>query len=116
MKFMLLIYGDERAAAQATPEQLQAQSDAYEVFTKSIVSTGNFLDGDPFLPTGTAKTVAVRDGRVATTPGPFEATTQQLLAYYKVEAADEQQALEMAARIPGAATGTIEVRPVMTFD
>jgi hypothetical protein len=116
MKYMLLIYGDEGAAAQATPEQLHAQSDAYEVFTKSIVASGNFLDGDPFLPTSSAKTVAVRDGKTTTTPGPFEATTQQLLAYYKVEADDEAQAIEMATRIPGALTGTIEVRPVMTFD
>jgi hypothetical protein len=116
MKYMLLIYGDERAAAKATPEQLQAQGDAYEVFTKSIVASGNFLDGDPFLPTSTAKTVAVRDGRTTTKPGPFEATTQQLLAYYKVEADDEKHALEMAAQIPGAQYGTIEVRPVMTFE
>lgn len=116
MKYMLLIYGDERAAAQATPEQFKAQADAYEVFTKSIVESGNFLDGDPFLPTSTAKTVSVRDGNVQTAPGPFETTNQQLFAYYKVEANDEQHALEMAARIPGAQTGTIEVRPVMTFD
>lgn len=116
MKYMLLIYGDEGAAAQATPEQLQAQSDAYDVFTKSIVESGNFLDGDPFVPTSAAKTVAVRDGQTTTGDGPVEATKQQLLAYYKVEATDEDQALEMAARIPGAHTGTIEVRPVMTFD
>jgi hypothetical protein len=116
MKYMLLIYGDEKAAAQATPEQFKAQGDAYEVFTKSIVASGNYLDGDPFLPTSTAKTVAVRDGQTTTTPGPFEATTQQLLAYYKVEADDEKHALEMAGRIPGAQYGTIEVRPVMTFE
>ncbi|MFL5798749.1 MAG: YciI family protein [Actinomycetota bacterium] len=116
MKFMLLIYGDEQAASQATPEQFQAQSDAYDEFTKSIVASGAFLDGDPFQPTSTAKTVQVRDGQTATAPGPFEATKQQLFAYYKVEAADEQQALDLAARIPGAHTGTIEVRPVMTFD
>jgi hypothetical protein len=116
VKYMLLIYGDEGAAARATPEQMQAQGDAYEVFTKSIVASGNFLDGDPFLPTSTAKTVAVRDGQTTTASGPVETTTQQLLAYYKVEAGDEEQALEMAARIPGAQTGTIEVRPVMTFD
>jgi hypothetical protein len=116
MKYMLLIYGDEQAAAQATPEQFKAQSDAYDVFTKSIVASGNFLDGDPFLPTSTAKTVVVRDGDTTTTPGPFEPTKQQLFAYYKVEADDEQHALEMAARIPGAQTGMIEVRPVMTFD
>jgi hypothetical protein len=116
MKFMLLIYGDERAAAQATPEQLHAESDAYEVFTKSIVETGNFLDGDPFLPTSTARTVRVRGGQAATTDGPADPATEQLLAYYKVEADGPEQAEEMAARIPGARTGTIEVRPVMTFD
>ena len=116
MKYMLLIYGDERAAAQATPEQFQAQADAYEAFTSSIVASGKFLDGDPFQPTSAAKTVAIRDGQTTTTPGPFETTKQQLFAYYKVEARDEAEALEMAARIPGAHTGTIEVRPVMTFD
>jgi len=116
MKYMLLIYGDEQAAAQATPEQFKAQADAYEVFTKSIVESGNFLDGDPFLPTTTAKTVSVRDGQVKTAAGPFETTKQQLFAYYKVEADDEQHALDMAGRIPGAQFGTIEVRPVMTFE
>ena len=116
MKFALLIYGDEQAMAHATPEQNQAVSDAYEAFTRSIVDSGNFLDGDPFQPTSTAKTVEVRDGQTSTSPGPFESTKQQLFAYYKIEAADEQQALQMAARIPGALTGTIEVRPVMTFD
>ena len=57
MKFALLIYGDEQAAAHATPEQMQAQGDAYEVFTKSIIETGQFLDGDPFLPTSSATSV-----------------------------------------------------------
>ncbi|HYT79957.1 MAG TPA: hypothetical protein VEQ37_12020 [Actinomycetota bacterium] len=60
MKYMLLIHGDEQARAQAPPEQLQAQADAYDAFTKSIVASGNFLDGDPFLRTSSAKTVAVR--------------------------------------------------------
>ena len=116
MKYMLLIYGDEAAMAQATPEQNQAAADEYEAFTKSITSSGNFLDGDPFLPTTTAKTVTVQDGRTETREGPVEKTQQQLFAYYKVEADDEQHALDMAARIPGAQFGTIEVRPVMTFD
>ncbi len=115
-KYMLLIYGDERAASQATEEQIHAQVDAYDVFTKSIVASGAFLDGDPFLPTSTARTVAVRDGRTTTADGPFEQTRQQLFAYYKVQAQNDEQALEMASRIPGARTGTIEVRPVMLFD
>jgi hypothetical protein len=116
VKYALLIYADERAAAQATPEQLHAQADAYEVFTKSIVASGNFLDGDPFLPTSAAQTVQVRDGRTQTTTGPAVQSNPQLLAYYKVEADGPEQAAEMASRIPGALYGAIEVRPIMTFD
>ena len=116
MKFMLLIYADESAAAQATPEQMQAQGAAYEVFTQSIIASGNFLDGDPFLPTSTATTVQVRDGRTETNEGPAVKSDPQLLAYYKVEAENAEQVTEMATRIPGAHYGSIEIRPVMTFD
>jgi hypothetical protein len=116
VKYMLLIYGDEQAAMHATPEQNQAVSDEYEAFTKSIVESGNFLDGDPFLPTTTGTTVQVRDGRTETSEGPVEPTKQQLLAYYKVEAETPEQAVEMATRVPGARYGAIEVRQVMTFD
>ncbi|HEX9236418.1 MAG TPA: YciI family protein [Actinomycetota bacterium] len=116
MKYMLLIYGDEQAAAQATPEQLQQQSDAYEEFTQSIVKSGNFLDGDPFLPTSTATTVQVSDGTTRTTPGPAVQAHPQLLAYYKVQADSPEQAVEMASRIPGAQYGSIEVRQVVQYD
>ena len=116
MKFMLLIYGDEQAMGHATDAERQQQADAYDVFTRSIVESGNFLDGDPFLPTSTASTVRVRDGAAQTASGPADTATEQLLAYYKVEAASPEQAKEFAARIPGAHYGTIEVRPVMTFD
>jgi hypothetical protein len=116
MKFMLLIYGDEGQAANATPEQLQAEADAYEAFTKSITEGGNYLDGDPFQPTGTASTVEVRDGKTTAKPGPADTSHQQLGAYYKVQADSPEQAAEMASRIPGARYGTIEVRPVWEFD
>jgi hypothetical protein len=116
MRYMLLIYGDEAAAAQATPEQVQQVSDAYEQYTQSIIGSGNYLDGDPFLPTSTAKTVRVTDGGTETTEGPPVTTTPQLIAYYKVKADGPEQALELASRIPGARWGSIEVRPVMEFD
>jgi hypothetical protein len=116
MKYALLIYGDESAMAHATPDQVQAEADAYEVFTKSIVASGNFLDGDPFLPTSSAKTVQVRDGATTTAEGPAVTSSPQLLAYYKVEADGPDQAIEMASRIPGARYGSIEVRQVMQFD
>jgi hypothetical protein len=116
MKFMLLIYGDEQAMAHATDEQNQAVAAEYEVFTQSIKGSGNYLDGDPFLPTSTAKTVTAHDGKPETREGPVEKTRQQLFAYYKVEAEGPEQAVEMASRIPGAKYGSIEVRPVMQFD
>jgi hypothetical protein len=116
MKYMLLIYGDEQAAAQATPEQTQQVSDAYEQFTQSIIASGQFVDGDPFMPTSTAKSVRVTDGGTQTTDGPTVSTTPQLIAYYKVQADSPQQAAELAARVPGARWGSIEVRPVVQFD
>lgn len=116
MKYMLFIYGDEAMAAAATPEQLKDQEDAYEAFTKSIIASGNFLDGDPFLPTASASSVAVRDGKTVRGQGPVAPTTPQLQAYYKVQAGSEDEAAEMASRIPGALYGTIEVRRVMEFD
>ena len=112
MKYMLLIYGDEAAMAQATPEQNQAAADEYEAFTQSIRSSGNFLDGDPFMPTTTATTVAASGA----SDGPAVTTSPQLIAYYKVEAASPEQAVEMAKRIPHAKYGAVEVRQVVQYD
>jgi len=116
MKFMLLIYGDEQAAGQASAEQTQQVSDAYDQFTQSIVKSGNFLDGDPFMPTSTAKSVRVAGGRTETTDGPTVRTEPQLVAYYKVQADSLDQAVDFASRVPGAQWGSIEVRPVVEFD
>ena len=116
MKYMLLIYGDEAAMEQATPEQNQAVADEYEAFTKSITSSGNFLDGDPFRPTATATTVAAGAGGIGTSGGPAVATSPQLLAYYKVEADGPEQAVELAKRVPGAKYGSVEVRQVVQYD
>lgn len=112
MRYMLLIFGDEQAALQATPEQREETGNAYEAFTRSIRATGVFLDGDPFQPRAAATTVRVRDGKTTTADGPVDPSQEQLLAYYKVEAESPEQAAELAARIPGAQYGSIEVRPV----
>ena len=116
MKYMLLIYGDEAAMAHATAEQNQAVSDEYEAFSRSIRSTGNFVDGDPFLPTTTATTVAANDSGIRATGGPAVSTNPQLIAYYKVEAEGPEQAVELAKRVPGATYGSVEVRLVVTYD
>jgi hypothetical protein len=112
MRFMLLIFGDEQAAMQATPAQREEEGKAYQAFTQSIRDSGNYLDGDPFQPRPAATTVRVRDGKTTTAEGPVDPSQEQLLAYYKVEADSPDQAAEMAARIPGAHYGSIEVRPV----
>jgi hypothetical protein len=116
MKYMLLIYGDEAAAAHATPEQGQAISDEYDVFTKSITDTGQFLDGDPFLPTSTATTVSAPNGSIESSTGPAVTSSPQLMAYYKVEADGPEQAIEMAKRVPHAKYGSVEVREVVVYD
>ena len=115
-KYMLLIYGDEAAASHMDEAQMKEVGDAYEVFTQSIMGTGNYLDGDPFLATETATTVRVRGGKTETASGPADVSKEQLTAYYKVQADSPEQAIEMASRIPGANWGTIEVRPVWMFD
>src|SRR4029078_12577349 len=88
----------------------------YGAFTQSIVQSGHFKAGDGLQPTTTATTVRVRDGKTLTTDGPFAETREQLGRYYLVEAKDLDTALAIAARIPGARTGSIEVRPVMVYD
>jgi hypothetical protein len=112
MKYVLLIYRDEKASAKASPADLQKEGAAYDAFTKSIKDSGNFLDGDPFEPTGNAQTVEVRGGTTQTRNGPADTAKLQLGAYYKVEAKSPEEAAEMASRIPGATYGSIEVRPV----
>jgi len=87
----------------------------YSAYTQSIVQSGNFKAGDGLQPTSTATTVRVRDGKILATDGPFAETREQLGGYYLVEARDLDAAIAMAARIPGARDGSIEVRPVMIY-
>ena len=95
-----------------TPEQRKALSGEYGAFTQSIVQSGHFKAGDGLQPVSTATTVRVRDGKTLTTDGPFAETREQLAGYYLIEAKDLDDALAIAARIPEAVRGCIEVRPV----
>jgi hypothetical protein len=115
MRYLLAIYGDEQASVNASPADMAAVADAYNAFTKDIVDRGLFQSGEALQPTSTATTVRVRDGRTLTTDGPFAETKEQLGGYYLVDCKNLDEAIELAAKIPGAATGSIEVRPVMEF-
>ncbi len=115
MQYLLLIYQNEAEFGKMDPASRQKLSAEYGVYTQSIVQSGNFKAGDGLQPTTTATTVRVRDGKTLTTDGPFAETREQLAGYYLVEAKDLDAALGMAARIPGAKTGSIEVRPIMVY-
>ena len=113
MKYLCLIYGDEGRMASMSPEQLTQQRAKYMAYTEDIKGSGHYLGGNALQPTRTASTVRHRNGSVATTDGPFAETKEQLGGYYLVEARDLNEAIQVASRIPGAQTGSIEVRPIM---
>ena len=115
MKYLCLIYGNEKDMPNFTPEQGVAMSQAYFDFTNDIRKSGHMLGGDALQPTSTATTIRVRNGKVSTTDGPFAETKEQLGGYYLIEAKDLNDAIQVASRIPGAKTGSVEVRPIMVF-
>jgi hypothetical protein len=85
---------------------------AYAAFTEHARATGAYLGGEALEPTETATTVRVRDGQTLTTDGPFAETKEALGGYYLVDAKNLDEAIDLAARIPGAANGSIEIRPI----
>ena len=116
MQYLLLIYRNEADASNMDPATAKKMTDEYATFTQSIIQAGNFKAGDRLQPVTTATTVRVRDGRTLTTDGPFAETREQLAGYYLIEAKDLDAALAIAARIPGARVGSIEVRPIWVYD
>src|SRR5258707_1106684 len=116
MQYLLMIYRNEAELGQMTADDRKKMTADYGAFTQSIIQSGHFKAGDGLQPTTTATSVRVRGGKTLTTDGPFAATREQLGGYYLVEAKDLDTALGIAARIPGAKAGSIEVRPVMIYD
>jgi hypothetical protein len=116
MKYLLTIYADESRWADASPEDVQQIMAAYGAFGQAAQEAGVLIGGEGLQPSSSATTVHVRDNETVTTDGPFAETREQLGGYYLVEAKDLDTALGIAARIPGAKSGSIEVRPVMIYD
>ena len=112
MQYMLLIYVDEAQAAQADEASATAVTAEYFDYTRQIQASGNFVDGARLAPTASATTVRVRDGETLVTDGPYAETKEQLGGFYTVEAADMDEAISLAGRIPGSRWGVIEVRPL----
>jgi hypothetical protein len=115
MKYLALIYENEKQWETMPKDKADAMMGEYGAFTDSARKSGHVLGGEALQPTQTATTVRVRNGKVSTTDGPFVETKEQLGGYYLLEAKDLNEAIQVAARIPGARTGGVEVRPIMTF-
>lgn len=115
MQYVILIYDEETAnpSAEPAPPEVQKQiMDEYSAYTKWLDDRGARKGGEALQPVQTATTVRVRDGRTITTDGPFAETKEALGGFYLIEAKDLDEALDFAARCPGARFGSIEVRPV----
>jgi hypothetical protein len=112
MQYILLIYGPE--ATEPIPDDVLAPELAgYAAFNRHLAERGAFKAGEALHPTTAATTVRIRDGQTITTDGPFAETKEALGGFYLVEAADLDEAIDFAARIPGAKRGSIEIRPIL---
>lgn len=109
MKYMLLIYSDENVWTEA--ERMQCMKESTEL-THDLHAKGQYLGASPLHYVSMATSVRVRDGKRLVTDGPFAETREQLGGYYLIDVADLDEALAIAARIPGAKRGTVEVRPI----
>jgi len=115
MKYLCLIYENEKNWETMAPAQYESIMREYFDFTASIGKSGNYIAGEALQPTGTATTVRVRNGKLSTTDGPFAETKEQLGGFYLIEAKDLNEAIQIGSRIPTARFGSIEVRPIMDF-
>jgi len=113
MQYLLLIYGKETELANMTQAELGSMHGEYGKFTGEIIASGHFKGGNELHSTAKATTVRVRDGKPLVTDGPFAETKEQLGGYYLVDAKDLDEATLIAARIPGAKYGSIEIRPIV---
>jgi hypothetical protein len=111
MKFICLICA-ETVMEQMTPADAEKHYQEYAEFTADIKRNGHFIGGNRLTPTDPGITVRVRNGKVSTTDGPFVETKEQLGGYYVIAAKDLNEAIQVAAKIPGARFGCVEVRPI----
>jgi hypothetical protein len=113
MKYLCLIYRQDEKLATMSKSDLDALMGEYFQFSESIKKSGHYIAGEALEPVASATTVRVRNGKMSSTDGPFAETQEQLGGFYMIEAKDLNEAMQIAARVPGARIGSIEVRPIM---
>lgn len=116
MEFLLLIYEAENEQEKWSEADKAAIMAGYQAFNQSLMDAGAMRGGNALQPVAAGKTTCVREGSPLVTDGPFTETKEQLGGYYLIDCADMATALAWAAKIPTAKTGSVEVRPIMTFD
>jgi len=115
MKYMLLIYSEADSGPAPDSEDAQAETEAYIALSTELHTSGKLVSGEPLQGIETATTLTVRNGKTLTTDGPFAETKEILGGYYLIDVPDLDEALAWAAKIPTAAHGSIEVRPLRDF-
>lgn len=115
MRYLCLIYDEERTIAAMPKAEMDGFMGEYFAFTNAIKASGHYVAGEALQPVSTATTLRIRNGKTSTTDGPFAETKEQLGGFYMIEARDLNEALQIAGRIPSARYGSIEVRPVVDF-
>jgi len=116
MRYLCLIYDEEKKLAGMSKGESDTFMGEYFAFTEDIKKSGHYVGGNALQPVNSATSVRVRGGKMSTTDGPFAETKEQLGGYYLIEAKDLNDALQVAAKIPSAKLGTVEVRPIQEFN
>ncbi len=116
MKYLCLIYDEEKKLASMGKAEADAFMGDYFAFTEDIRKSGHHVASDALQPVHSATTLRQRNGKLSTTDGPFAETKEQLGGYYLIEAKDLNEAIQVASRIPSVRTGSVEVRPIQVFE
>jgi hypothetical protein len=116
MQYLLLIATDESADEALSPAESEARTAEYGAWVAQCAERGALRGGERLRPTADATTVRLRDGEVVTVDGPFAETKEQIAGYFVIEVDDLDQAVQAASMLPGAKTGSVEVRPIWPMD
>ena len=116
MKFMLLLWGDEGQWADMSEEEAAAEMARWEEYTNQLTAAGAMVSGEGLQPSATSKTLRIENGERIVTDGPFAETKEQVGGFYVIECDSFDDALEWAAKLPSAAHGPTEIRPVIPYE
>jgi hypothetical protein len=116
MKYLCLLYNEERHLAAMPPAAVEAVAGECVAYDEALARDGKFVACERLQPTRAARTVRFGDGKMSVTDGPFAETKEQLAGFYLIDARDFEEAIALAAKIPPARLGCVEVRPVWSYD